>query len=39
MKRKALTALAMVAMIAAGVLFWKVIIFLMWTAYYLGIPM
>lgn len=39
MRRKALTALAVVAMIAAGLLFWQLIAALMWLAYYAGIPM
>ncbi len=39
MKRKAITALAVCGMIAAGVIFWKVLAAFMWMAYYAGIPM
>jgi hypothetical protein len=39
MKRKALAALAVVGIIAAGVLFWEIVAFLMWMAYFAGIPM
>jgi len=39
MKRKAITALAVVAIIAAGVIFWKLVAALMWIAYYAGMQM
>ena len=39
MKRKAITALAVVGMIAAGVLFWQLFAAFMWLCYYAGIPM
>jgi hypothetical protein len=39
MKRKAITALAVCGIIAAGVIFWQLFAAFMWMAYYSGIPM
>lgn len=39
MKRKALAVLAVVAFIAAGLLFWRLLAAFMWLCYYAGIPM
>ena len=39
MRRKALTALAVCGIIAAGVIFWEIVASLMWMAYYAGFRM
>lgn len=38
-KERALTALAIVGMIAAGIIFWELVRAFMWMCYEAGIPM
>lgn len=39
MRRKAITALAVCGIIAAGVIFWQLLAAFLWLCYYAGIPM
>lgn len=39
MKRKLFAALAVLAFIAAGLIFWKLVAAFLWLCYYAGIPM